>query len=56
MQKHVRGHVPEKLPLRDMQIPRRLMRIGKAVHASVEEINSNPRSRSAVLRVMEKLK
>lgn len=56
MQKHIRGHVPEKLPLRDTQVPRRLMRVGKAIRPSADEINNNPRSRSAVLRVMEKLK
>ena len=56
MQKHIRGQVPEKLPLRDTQVPRRLMRVGKAIRPSAGEINNNPRSRSAVLRVMEKLK
>ncbi|MEI8055500.1 MAG: 16S rRNA (cytosine(1402)-N(4))-methyltransferase RsmH [bacterium] len=56
MQKHIRGHIPEGVPLRDIQLPRRLECIGRVVHASVEEINNNPRSRSAVLRIVEKLK
>jgi 16S rRNA (cytosine1402-N4)-methyltransferase len=56
MQKHIRGCVPEGVPLRDMQLPRRFELIGRAMHASVEEINDNPRSRSAVLRIVEKLK
>ncbi|EKE00725.1 MAG: hypothetical protein ACD_21C00285G0019 [uncultured bacterium] len=56
MQKHMMGHVPEGVPLRDIQLPKRLKRIGKAIHASTEEINNNPRSRSAILRIMEKLK
>ncbi|CAL7960215.1 16S rRNA m(4)C1402 methyltransferase [Gammaproteobacteria bacterium] len=56
MQKHIRGHVPEGVPLRDIQLPRRFERIGRAIHASAEEINNNPRSRSAVLRIVEKLK
>jgi len=56
MQKHIKGHVPEGVPLRDIQLPRRFERIGRVIHASAEEINNNPRSRSAVLRVVEKLK
>lgn len=56
MQEHIKGNVPEGVPLRDIQLPRRFKRIGQAVRAGVEEINNNPRSRSAVLRIAEKLK
>jgi 16S rRNA (cytosine1402-N4)-methyltransferase len=56
MQKHIRGQVPEKLPLRDIQIPRRIKSLGKAIHAGLVEVNNNPRSRSAIMRTMEKLK
>lgn len=33
----------------------RLKRIGKAIHASAEEVRRNPRSRSAILRVAERV-
>lgn len=56
MQKHIKGQVPEGLPLRDIQILRRLKRIGRPIYASTEEININRRARSAILRIMEKLK
>jgi 16S rRNA (cytosine1402-N4)-methyltransferase len=56
VQKHMRGQVPDGVPLRDAQIPRRLKRIGGAIRPSAEELCDNPRSRSAVLRVTEKLK
>lgn len=56
MQKHIKGQVPEGLPLRDIQIPRRLKRIGQASYANREEVSNNRRSRSATLRIMEKLK
>lgn len=47
--------LPHGLPIRaiDMQ-PGRLRRIGKAIHASEEEVDLNPRARSAVLRVAER--
>ncbi|HEY0198852.1 MAG TPA: 16S rRNA (cytosine(1402)-N(4))-methyltransferase RsmH [Rhodanobacter sp.] len=38
-----------------MEVPARLSAVGKAVFPSAAEIASNPRSRSAVLRVAEKL-
>ena len=43
------------LPLTKDQIPMRLRRIGKAIKPSVAEINDNIRSRSAILRIAEKL-
>ncbi len=47
--------VPRGLPIRDEQLNRKLKSIGKAIKASDEEINRNVRSRSAVMRVAEKL-
>ena len=47
--------LPEKLPLRHDQLPQpRLKLIGKAVRPSVEEMEKNPRARSAVMRVAER--
>jgi 16S rRNA (cytosine1402-N4)-methyltransferase len=46
--------LPRNLPIRAAEIPlAKLRQIGKAVHASVQEIEINPRARSAVLRVAE---
>ncbi|CAM5188702.1 16S rRNA (cytosine(1402)-N(4))-methyltransferase RsmH [Oligella ureolytica] len=43
-----------KLPLRDSELPQaRLINLGK-VQASLEEVQRNPRSRSAMLRVAER--
>jgi S-adenosyl-methyltransferase MraW len=56
MRKHMSGHILEKLPLQDVQLAKRLKRIGGAIHASAGEINNNPRARSAVMRIMEKIK
>lgn len=48
--------LPMRLPLKASQLPQpRLKLAGKAVRASREEIAANPRSRSAVLRVAEKV-
>ncbi|MDR1056989.1 MAG: 16S rRNA (cytosine(1402)-N(4))-methyltransferase RsmH [Coxiellaceae bacterium] len=54
--KYRSGGVPEWLPVSEEQISRRLKRIGKTLHPSPEEIHNNPRGRSAILRIMEKLK
>ena len=47
--------LPRGLPLRDVQIERHMRRCGSAMRASADEIGSNQRSRSAVMRVAEKL-
>lgn len=47
--------LPRGLPLQDVQIERHMRRCGGAVRASDDEISSNQRSRSAVMRVAEKL-
>jgi len=47
--------LPRGLPVRAIDLhPGRLRRIGKAIHASEEEVQMNPRARSAVLRVAER--
>lgn len=47
---------PRKLPLRAADLPPpRLRLIGKPVRASAAEIAANPRARSAIMRVAEKL-
>lgn len=47
--------VPMGVPIRDSELNRRMKIVGKAVKASVEEVEGNVRSRSAVLRVAEKI-
>ena len=49
------AHIPHNMPFRQDQLNQTLKLIGKAVKPSVEEVESNPRSRSAVMRVAEKL-
>jgi len=47
---------PKRLPLRAAELPQpRLRLLGKPVRASAAEVASNPRARSAVMRVAEKL-
>lgn len=48
--------LPKGLPLRADQLPKPKLRlVGKAMKPSVAEIDANPRARSAVMRVAEKL-
>lgn len=47
--------LPRHLPVLDSDLQRSLTLIGKAVKPSAEEIEANPRSRSAVMRVAERL-
>jgi len=48
--------LPKNLPLRADQLPKPKLRlVGKAVKASVAEVAANPRARSAVMRVAEKI-
>ncbi len=46
---------PPDLPIRDELLQRKVKLVGKAIKASDEEVFNNPRSRSAVLRIAEKL-
>jgi 16S rRNA (cytosine1402-N4)-methyltransferase len=51
-----RPEVPERLPLKATEMPQPRLRIlGKPVRPTPEEVNANPRARSAILRVAEKL-
>ncbi|WP_439509655.1 16S rRNA (cytosine(1402)-N(4))-methyltransferase RsmH [Marinimicrobium koreense] len=47
--------LPAGLPVRDEQLDRTLKSVGKAVRASDIEVGANVRSRSAIMRVAEKL-
>jgi 16S rRNA (cytosine1402-N4)-methyltransferase len=48
--------LPKGLPLRADQLPKPKLRlVGKAIKPSAAEIDANPRARSAVMRVAEKL-
>jgi 16S rRNA (cytosine1402-N4)-methyltransferase len=47
--------LPRGLPVRAADIaPGRLRRVGKAIHAAESEVETNPRARSAMLRVAER--
>lgn len=53
---HVRGdtHLPRGVPIRDDQLNRRLEALGKGSRPSDEEVDANPRARSAVMRAARK--
>lgn len=59
VKRFIRGHthpvVPRGLAIPESQIIRRLQAVGKASKASSEEVELNPRARSAVMRVAEKV-
>jgi len=56
MRDHQRGDpFPARLPILDEQLSRKLKHIGKVMRASKEEIATNIRARSAVMRVAEKI-
>ncbi|MFO1258431.1 MAG: 16S rRNA (cytosine(1402)-N(4))-methyltransferase RsmH [Gammaproteobacteria bacterium] len=55
MRDKVRGDVPDGLPLREDQINRTFKMIQKRIQPTEREIQHNPRSRSAILRVVEKV-
>ncbi|WP_110602390.1 16S rRNA (cytosine(1402)-N(4))-methyltransferase RsmH [Salinicola lusitanus] len=48
-------HLPRGMPVREDQLHKRLKPVGKAMRASDSEVDANPRARSAVMRVAEKL-
>lgn len=59
MRKHAKGEadkLPRNLPIRPPAFEPRLKLLGKPQFASDEELKANPRSRSAVMRVAEKLR
>lgn len=49
------SHVPREIPIIPDELKPKLKLVGKAVKASTEEVGANPRARSAVLRVAERL-
>ena len=53
---HVRGdtHLPRGIPIADTELERRLEALGKAQRAGPEEVEENPRARSAVMRAARK--
>jgi len=57
IRRHVKGdeHLPPGVPVRDAMMKRRLKSAGKAVKAGKDELNQNPRARSAVMRAAIKL-
>ncbi|WP_020584867.1 16S rRNA (cytosine(1402)-N(4))-methyltransferase RsmH [Endozoicomonas elysicola] len=56
IRKHQKGDEhPSWLPVREDQLNRRLKSLGKAIKPSKQEVAENVRSRSAVMRVAEKL-
>lgn len=55
IRRQVRGEeFPRGLPVRETEQRPRLRMIGKAIRPGVDEIDRNPRARSAVLRIAEK--
>ncbi|TRX76278.1 16S rRNA (cytosine(1402)-N(4))-methyltransferase RsmH [Pseudomonas mangiferae] len=59
MRRHAKGEadtLPRDLPIRPAAFEPRLKLLGKPIYASADEVKANPRSRSAVMRVAEKLK
>jgi 16S rRNA (cytosine1402-N4)-methyltransferase len=46
---------PAGLPIKHVETQKRMQRVGRAIKPSAREIASNPRARSAVLRIAEKL-
>ena len=48
--------LPRRLPLRAAELPRpRLKLVGRAVRPAAAEVHANPRSRSAVMRIAERM-
>ena len=47
--------IPRGVPVREQDLERRLRIVGKAARASTEEVAANPRARSAIMRVAEKI-
>src|SRR5229473_5653416 len=55
MQRAARPDVPREVPLREAEMPQPSLRlVGRAIRASQQELEANPRARSATLRVAER--
>ncbi len=52
---HERPVLPRGVPVLERDIPRRMRSVGRAVRPAPAEVDDNPRARSAVMRVAEKL-
>lgn len=56
IQDHERGNqFPARMPIKQESIRPKMKRLGRAIKPSAQEIAKNPRARSAVLRIAEKL-
>ena len=56
IRKHVQGdNFPRGLPVTEAQMNKRLIAHGRAIKASKQQIDANPRARSAVMRIAEKI-
>jgi 16S rRNA (cytosine1402-N4)-methyltransferase len=56
IKQHEKGaHIPKGLPIKDKDMFGQLKSIGRAIKPSDKEIEGNPRARSAVLRIAEKI-
>ena len=56
MSRLAKPEVPKRLPLRESEMPRGELRlIGKPVRPDQSEVQRNPRARSAIMRVAERL-
>jgi 16S rRNA (cytosine1402-N4)-methyltransferase len=56
LRSQARPEVPERLPLKATEMPQpRLRIVARPVRPTGDEVNANPRARSAILRVAEKL-
>ncbi len=56
IRKQVQGEqLPPDLPVTHIQVNAKLRSVGKPVRASNEEIKSNPRARSAIMRIAERV-
>jgi len=54
LQSHAKVEVPRGLPVREKDLPQSALEIIGRVKPSNEEVNENPRARSAIMRVAEK--
>ena len=56
LREEARPQLPERLPVKATEMPQpRLILVGKPVRPAAAEVNANPRARSAVMRVAERL-
>ena len=56
IKRHAKGDVfPARVPIKQSELNPRLKQIGKAIKPGEEEIINNPRARSAVMRIAEKI-